>query len=106
MIERLWPVLAVIERCAVDLPELEALYFQRGRPGHLAQLVAYLERGQAGGHLRTCPTRRWRRASSPRPSPGSPGTDARTATPASTTTRRHGAPSSSSCADALIEPSR
>ncbi len=54
-IETLWPVLAVIERCAVDLPELEDLYFQRGRPGHLAQLVTYLERRRTGGHLRAMP---------------------------------------------------
>ena len=52
MTERLWPVLAVIERCAVDLPELESLYFQRGRPSHLAQLTTYLEQ-RAAGHLRT-----------------------------------------------------
>src|ERR1700688_192462 len=55
MIERLWPILAVIERCAVDLPELEALYFQRGRPSHLAQLTKYLEQRGASGHLRTMP---------------------------------------------------
>jgi AcrR family transcriptional regulator len=53
MIERMWPVLAVIERCAVDLPELEALYYQRGRRGHLAQLTKYLEQRAASGHLRT-----------------------------------------------------
>ena len=53
MTERLWPVLAVIERCAVDLPELESLYFQRGRPSHLAQLTTYLEQRAARGHLRT-----------------------------------------------------
>ncbi|HVC71863.1 MAG TPA: helix-turn-helix domain-containing protein [Acidimicrobiales bacterium] len=53
MTERVWPVLAVIERCAVDLPELEALYFQRGRPRHLAQLTRYLELRAASGHLRT-----------------------------------------------------
>jgi len=53
MIERMWPVLAVIERCAVDLPDLEALYYQRGRRGHLAQLTKYLEQRAASGHLRT-----------------------------------------------------
>ncbi len=53
MIEQMWPVLAVIERCAVDLPELEALYFQRGRRGHVAQLAKYLEQRAASGHLRT-----------------------------------------------------
>jgi AcrR family transcriptional regulator len=55
MIERIWPVLAVIERCAVDLPELEELYFRRGRPGHLAQLTRYLERRTESGHLRATP---------------------------------------------------
>jgi len=55
MMERLWPVLAVIERCAVDLPDLEALYFQRGRRGHLAQLARYLDQRAAGGLLRTMP---------------------------------------------------
>ncbi len=55
MIERLWPVLAVIERCAIDLPELEALYFQRGRPSHLAQLTRYLEQRAGGGYLRAMP---------------------------------------------------
>jgi AcrR family transcriptional regulator len=53
IIERLWPILAVIERCAVDFPELETLYFGRGRPGHLAQLTRYLEQRAASGHLRT-----------------------------------------------------
>lgn len=52
---RLWPVLAVIERSAVDLPEIEEMYFQRGRRGHLGQLGRYLERRAAGGHLRTMP---------------------------------------------------
>ncbi|HEY7948176.1 MAG TPA: helix-turn-helix domain-containing protein [Acidimicrobiales bacterium] len=55
LVEALWPVLAVIERCAVDLPELEDLYFQRGRPGHLALLATYLERRRTGGHLRAVP---------------------------------------------------
>ena len=55
MIERMWPVLAVIERCAVDLPELEALYFQRGRRGHLGQLTSISSSGRPGGHLRTMP---------------------------------------------------
>jgi len=53
VIERLWPLLAVIERCAVDLPELEAFYFGRARVGHYRQLARYLERRAADGHLRT-----------------------------------------------------
>jgi len=55
LIERLWPVLAVIERCAVDLPALEELYFQRGRPGHIQQLTRYLEQRASEGHLRAMP---------------------------------------------------
>jgi len=55
MIERLWPVLAVIERSAGDLPALEELYFQGGRRGHISQLARYLERRTAGGFLRPMP---------------------------------------------------
>lgn len=53
VIERVWPLLAVIERSAADVPELEALYFQRGRPGYLAQLTRYLDKRAGTGHLRT-----------------------------------------------------
>ena len=55
MIERLWPVLAVIERCAVDVPELEDMYFRRGRRGHIGELSRYLEQRSAGGYLRAMP---------------------------------------------------
>ncbi len=51
-IEGVWPLLAVIERSAADLPDLEALYFQRGRPGYLAQLTRYLDTRAGTGHLR------------------------------------------------------
>ncbi len=51
-IESVWPLLAVIERSAADLPELEVLYFQRGRPGYLAQLTRYLDMRAGSGHLR------------------------------------------------------
>jgi AcrR family transcriptional regulator len=50
--EEVWPLLAVIERCAADLPELETLYFQRGRPGYLAELTRYLEVRTRTGHFR------------------------------------------------------
>ena len=53
MMERIWPLLAVIERSAVDLPELEALYFQRGRRGQLAQLTRYIEQRMRAGHFQT-----------------------------------------------------
>ena len=52
MIARIWPLLAVIERSAADLPELEQLYFGRGRPGHLKRLAEYIERRAASGHFR------------------------------------------------------
>lgn len=42
MIERLWPVLAVIEESAIDLPELEEMYFARGRPGQMRALAVPL----------------------------------------------------------------
>jgi AcrR family transcriptional regulator len=54
-VERLWPILAVVERSAVDLPELDALYFQRGRRAYWAELERYLEKRAASGHLRTVP---------------------------------------------------
>jgi AcrR family transcriptional regulator len=50
-IEQIWPMLAVIERSAADLPDVEELYFRRGRPGYLAQLTRYLERRARTGHL-------------------------------------------------------
>jgi AcrR family transcriptional regulator len=52
-IELAWPLLAVIERCAVDLPALDELYFQRGRPGYLAQVTRYVQQRMATGHFRT-----------------------------------------------------
>jgi AcrR family transcriptional regulator len=53
--EQVWPMLAVIERSAVDLPALDAFYFQQGRRGYLGQLTRYLERRARGGHLRPLP---------------------------------------------------
>ena len=55
MTEALWPVLAVVERSAVDLPQLDELYFQRGRRGHHSQLQRYLDRRAARGYLRALP---------------------------------------------------
>jgi AcrR family transcriptional regulator len=52
MLARLWPMLAVIERCAPELPELETFYFRRARAGYFARLTEYLEARWAGGHLR------------------------------------------------------
>lgn len=47
-----WPLLAVIERSAVDLPEMEALYFQRRRRRHQGELTTYIEQRVASGHFR------------------------------------------------------
>jgi AcrR family transcriptional regulator len=54
-IAALWPMLAVIERCAVDLPELEELYFRRGRRGYLARLTRYVEQRTDTGVIRELP---------------------------------------------------
>jgi AcrR family transcriptional regulator len=53
--ERYWPLLAVIERCAADMPELEALWFGGARAGSYAELGQYLERRMAKGLLRPMP---------------------------------------------------
>ncbi len=53
--ERYWPLLAVIERCAVELPELDALWFAAARAGIHADLAEYLRRRIAGGQLRPMP---------------------------------------------------
>jgi AcrR family transcriptional regulator len=58
MVERYWPVLAVIERSAVDLPALEELYFQRARRDHFRELQSYLEHRAAAGYLRVLPDAR------------------------------------------------
>jgi AcrR family transcriptional regulator len=52
MLAQLWPVLAVIERCAAEMPDLEAFYFQRTRTAYLARLAEYLEKRAATGHFR------------------------------------------------------
>ncbi|MGO9559581.1 MAG: TetR/AcrR family transcriptional regulator C-terminal domain-containing protein [Acidimicrobiales bacterium] len=58
MIERLWPVFAVIEESAVDLPELEEMYYRRARPGQFGGLERYLEKRTATGDLRAMPDTR------------------------------------------------
>jgi AcrR family transcriptional regulator len=55
VIERYWPLLAVIERCAAEMPELEALWFGGARAGSYAELGQYLERRMAKGLLRPMP---------------------------------------------------
>lgn len=55
LIERYRPLLAVIERCAVEMPDLEAAWFGTTRAGSFAELTSYLERRTAAGLLRPMP---------------------------------------------------
>lgn len=55
VIERYWPLLAVIECCAAELPALEALWFGRARADSYAELGRYLARRMAKGLLRPMP---------------------------------------------------
>jgi AcrR family transcriptional regulator len=48
---RAWPLIAVIERSAADLPPLEAIYFTRGRRGRIELVERYLARRATGGHV-------------------------------------------------------
>jgi AcrR family transcriptional regulator len=50
-----WPLLAVAERCAVDIPELQELYFRRGRRSQLSYLTRYLDARAGSGLLRKFP---------------------------------------------------
>jgi len=50
-----WPLLAVIERCAPDIPELEDFYYRRTRTRYFAQLAEYLRTRAASGLLRPMP---------------------------------------------------
>ena len=52
MLEALWPLLAVIERSAVDFPDLEEFYFRRLRVRYHDRLARYLEQRAADGQLR------------------------------------------------------
>lgn len=55
LIERYWPLLAVIERCAAEMPELESAWFDIARAGSFEELGSYLERRMAAGLLRPMP---------------------------------------------------
>ena len=52
LISDVWPLLAVIERCARDLPELDAVYFGRVRSGYFAQLTRYVQARSDAGLMR------------------------------------------------------
>jgi len=49
LLEHYWPLLAVIERCAVEMPALEATWFGLVRAGTSEELGRYLERRMAAG---------------------------------------------------------
>jgi AcrR family transcriptional regulator len=53
--ERYWPLLAVVERCSREIPELNALWFGEGRIGIYSDLAEYLRRRAASGQLRQMP---------------------------------------------------
>jgi AcrR family transcriptional regulator len=53
--ERYWPVLAVIERCAVELPQLEEFYYGRTRVGYFGRLAAYVDKRTNAGYFRPMP---------------------------------------------------
>jgi AcrR family transcriptional regulator len=55
LIEQYWPLLAVIERCAAEMPELESAWFDIARAGSFEELGSYLERRMAAGLLRPMP---------------------------------------------------
>jgi AcrR family transcriptional regulator len=55
LIEKYWPLIAVIERCAVEMPELEAAWFGLARAGTFEELGTYLDRRMAEGRLRRMP---------------------------------------------------
>src|SRR5215475_10293120 len=42
-----WPVLAVVERCSAEMPDLEAVWFGGGRGGIYADLAEYLRQRTA-----------------------------------------------------------
>ncbi len=55
LVDHYWPLLAVIERCAAEMPELESAWFDIARAGSFEQLGSYLERRMAAGLLRPMP---------------------------------------------------
>ena len=50
-----WPVLAVVERCSAEMPDLEAVWFGGGRGGIYTDLAEYLRERTATGRLRPVP---------------------------------------------------
>ncbi|HET6818779.1 MAG TPA: helix-turn-helix domain-containing protein [Mycobacteriales bacterium] len=52
LVARAWPLLAVVERSSLDLPELFDAYFHRGRRHLTDKIARYLERRAKSGSLR------------------------------------------------------
>jgi AcrR family transcriptional regulator len=52
LIAGLWPLLAVIERCARELPDVEEYYFGKARASYYHQLTRYLDQRSQAGLLR------------------------------------------------------
>jgi AcrR family transcriptional regulator len=55
LLNHYWPLIAVIERCAAEMPDLEAAWFDLARAGTFEELGLYLERRMAEGLLRSMP---------------------------------------------------
>jgi hypothetical protein len=54
-LDRYWPLIAIIERCAVEIPQLEEAWFGFARAGTFEELGAHFEPRVAEGLLRTMP---------------------------------------------------
>jgi AcrR family transcriptional regulator len=55
LLDRFWPLISVMERCAVEMPELDAAWFDLARAGSFGELETYLQRRMAEGCLRAMP---------------------------------------------------
>ena len=51
MLSGLWPVLAVLEKCAEDVPAIQEFYFGGQRRMHLSRFARYVQRRAAEGRL-------------------------------------------------------
>jgi len=51
MVSKLWPVLAVLEKCAEDILPVQDFYFGQQRRGHLSRFARYVERRASEGYL-------------------------------------------------------
>ena len=68
-------LLALLERSAADIPELQELYFGKSRRGQVEMLEEYVERRTRCGHLRRFRTPPWPPSSLSKRWHGSRGTD-------------------------------